>query len=105
MNDEFDHLGTQENQRLQQDLEFASYLDYMVIKLKSFDDEYMTRLAAFKVTISNKLNDYELNVAERARRDTEYIQRQTRTEVLWKGLRRVVMLRRSEKSGRQLPST
>ncbi len=65
----------------------------------------MTRLVAIKSIISDKLNDCELNAGERARLDTEYIQRQTRTEVLWKGLRRMMMLRQSEKSGWHLPST
>ena len=77
----------------QKDLDHASYLDYMQGKLTLYDEDYRSRAIAFKKDIDGHPVHRVLDDRDRARIDSEFLLRQSRTQELWKGLARLRKLR------------
>jgi hypothetical protein len=75
--------------KMQQDLEYASYLDYINDKLVLYDEDYRTRATAFKNAMTDHDDERPLTAQERFRIDFESRLRQSRTQELWKGLARL----------------
>jgi hypothetical protein len=81
------------DQQMQQDEDYALFLDYMVDKMKIYDDDYKARAIDFKSDIDGYEGDKEMTANQRAQVDADYRRRQARTEQLWKGLARLKRLR------------
>jgi hypothetical protein len=88
---------------IQHDLHYASYLDYMNAKMTLYDEDYRTRLVAFKHNMADAAP--VLTDRDRALIDSESILRQSRTQALWKGLARVRVLRAQMSSYANSPMT
>jgi hypothetical protein len=88
---------------LWQEGEYAKYLDYMVEKMNRYDEDYRDRAKTLKLSMRRKQDELSPIIDERARRDAEYILRQTRTENLWKGLARLRQLGAMDKIPRSKP--
>jgi hypothetical protein len=81
------------DRQMQQDEDYALFLDYMVDKMRIYDEDYKARAIDFKLTVDGYEGERERNANERAQEDAEYRRRQARTQQLWKGLARIKRLR------------
>jgi hypothetical protein len=79
--------------KMQQHLEYASYLDYMNDKMTLYDEDYRSRARVLKNALTDHDSISTLTAQDRSRIDAESRLRQSRTQALWKGLARMRDLR------------
>jgi hypothetical protein len=76
------------------EMEYANYLDYINEKMRIYDEDYAARLIYFKADLTPRTEEVESTAGTRSSNDKDSLLRQSRTESLWKGLRRIMNLRR-----------